>query len=86
MKITVVVDEDVATLLQQVREARNLGLKEAVNEALRYGLCHLASPAPRGEPFRTRTVDHGACLIGSLDDAAEVLALAEGEVKGIATR
>jgi hypothetical protein len=33
---------------------------------------------PRGN-YQTRAVDLGRCLIGSIDDVAEVLAIAEGE-------
>ena len=29
--------------------------------------------------YQTRSVDLGRCLIGSIDDTAEVLAIAEGE-------
>jgi hypothetical protein len=37
--------------------------------------------APSGPPstYRTSAVDLGRCRIGSLDDIAEVLAVAEGE-------
>jgi hypothetical protein len=37
-----------------------------------------APPKPR-KPFRTRSVSIGGCLIGSLDDISQVLAIAEGE-------
>lgn len=38
----------------------------------------LAPPSPRRR-FETESVELGRCLVGSLDDIAEVLAVAEGE-------
>jgi hypothetical protein len=37
MRTTLTLDEDVAALLERVRSQRSLGLKQAVNEALRRG-------------------------------------------------
>lgn len=37
-----------------------------------------AKPRPK-KPFRTRAVSLGRCLIGSVDDVAEALVVAEGE-------
>ena len=50
-----------------------------VNEALRQGLNEMATPPKRSKPYQTRTVSLGRCLVGSLDDISEVLAVAEGE-------
>jgi hypothetical protein len=79
MRTTLTLDPDVAAALERVRDARGLGLKEAVNEAMRRGLAQLderPSPMP---PFRTRAVNLGPCLLGNVDDVSEALALAEGE-------
>jgi hypothetical protein len=79
MRTTLSLDEDVAVLLEQVRAEQKLGLKTAINQALREGLRQMSAPKkPRGE-FRTASVDMGRCLVGSLDNIGEVLALAEGE-------
>lgn len=53
-------------------------MKEAINEALRKGLNELEIPMQRGT-YCTPSVSLGRCLISSLDDVAEALALAEGD-------
>ena len=80
MRTTLSLDKDVAATLERVRRARKSSMKAVVNEALRYGLRRMAAPekTPR-KPFRTRTLSLGRCLVGSLDNVTEVLALAEGE-------
>ncbi len=72
-------DDDVAALLARVRQARRAGLKQVVNEALRQGLKQMAAPPQRHKPYRTKPVSLGRCLVGSLDDVSEALAIAEGE-------
>ena len=79
MRTTLTLDDDVAALLRRVQEARKSRLKDVINEALREGLQQMASPPLRREPFRTRSVSLGRCLIGNLDDISEALAVAEGE-------
>jgi hypothetical protein len=79
MRTTLTLDDDVAALLEEVRKAQGLSLKEAVNAALRSGLSQLTTPNQRRRRFRTREVDLGRCLIGNLDDVAEALATGEGE-------
>ena len=79
MRTTLTLDEDVAALLERIRRTRRATLKQLVNEALRQGLKQMTAPAPRGAPYRTRTVSLGRCLVGDLDDVSEVLAVAEGD-------
>lgn len=79
MRTTLTLDEDVAALLERERRRRKAKLKDIVNEALREGLARLQDPGPRRRTFRTRTVSLGACRMGSLDDVAEALAVAEGD-------
>jgi hypothetical protein len=79
MRTTLTIDEDVAVLLDRLQKERGATFKSLVNEALRRGLREIASPPQPVSPFRTRSVDLGRCLIGSLDDISEVLAIAEGE-------
>ncbi len=78
MRTTLTLDDDVAALLRRVQAARNASFKEIVNEALRRGLQQVAAPPPR-PPYRTPSVDVGGCLLGSIDDVSEALALAEGD-------
>lgn len=79
MRTTLSLDDDVTSLLQGVMKKRKASLKKVINEALRHGLSQMASPRPVGKPYHTRTVSLGSCLIGSVDDVAEALAVAEGE-------
>jgi hypothetical protein len=79
VRTTLSLDDDVAAQLERVREARRAKLRQVVNEALRLGLAQLSAPPPPRAPYRTPGVDLGPCLVGSLDDVAEALALAEGE-------
>lgn len=79
MRTTLTLDPDVAVLLQRVREASDASLKDAVNEGLRLGLKQMMEPARPVEPFRTKSVSLGRCLIGDLDNVAEALAVAEGD-------
>lgn len=79
MRTTLTLDDDVAVLVERLRKARGDSLKTVVNAALREGLRHMATPPRRRTPFRTRAVDLGRCLAGSVDNVAETLAVAEGE-------
>ena len=79
MRTTLTLDDDVAAKIERLRKTRNVSLKDIVNEALREGLKHLAAPRRKRGSFRTETVDLGRCLLGNVDNVAEVLAVAEGE-------
>jgi hypothetical protein len=79
MRTTLTLDDDVVALLGRIRTGQGLGLKQAVNEALRRGLRQMAEPERGPTHYHTATVSLGRCLVGSLDDVAEALAAAEGE-------
>jgi predicted transcriptional regulator len=79
MRTTLTLDDDVAAKIERLRKSRNESLRDVVNEALREGLKHLAAPRQKRVPFRTDAVDLGRCLLGNVDNVAEVLAVAEGE-------
>ena len=79
MRTTITIDEDVAAILIRIRQTRKVSLKAIVNEALRQGLQQLTSPRPRRRPYRTPSYSLGRCLIGSVDDVSEALAVGEGE-------
>jgi Ribbon-helix-helix protein, copG family len=79
MRTTLTLDDDVAAKIERLRKSRKGSLKELVNEVLREGLKHLGAPRRKGVPFRTDSVDLGRCLLGNVDNVAEVLAVAEGE-------
>ncbi len=79
MRTTLSIDDDVAAILVRMRQTRKMSLKVLVNEALRNGLQHLTSPRPRRRPYRTPSFSLGRCLVGSVDDVSEALAIGEGE-------
>ena len=80
MRTTLSLDNDVAALLKRAQKVRRASLKTVVNDAMRQGLKEiLAPPARHKKPFRTKSVSLGRCLVGNLDDVAEVLAAAEDE-------
>ena len=39
----------------------------------------MTTPSQRNKSYQTRSVSLGRCLVGSLDDITEILALTEGE-------
>jgi hypothetical protein len=80
MRTTLSLDNDVAALLRRARKARKGSLKAVVNDAMRQGLKDLlAPPRAKKKAFKTHVVSLGRCLVGSLDDVAEVLATSEDE-------
>jgi len=79
MRTTLTLDRDVALAIERLRQRQGGSFKDIVNQALRAGLRQLAEPPQRRRRPVTRVVDLGACRVGSLDDVAEALAIAEGE-------
>jgi hypothetical protein len=79
MRTTITIEDDVARVIQRLREQRDMTLKAVVNQALRAGLATLTDPTPsKRRAYRTKPVRLGARL-PNLDNTAEVLAVAEGE-------
>jgi len=79
VRTTLSLDDDVAALLQRALTRRKEPLKKVVNDALREGLPRLLGPRAARKPYHTRPLKLGRCLIGSIDDVAEALAIGEGE-------
>ena len=79
MRTTLTIDRDVAVQIERMRQEENVSLKEVVNRLLRQGIQAATGKKPRTQAIRTKTVDLGRCLIGSIDDVAEALSLGEGE-------
>jgi hypothetical protein len=79
MRTTLTLDKDVAAVIERVRKTKRQSLKAVINEALREGLKHTAEPRRVRRTFRTGSVDLGRCLPGTVDNVAEVLAVAESE-------
>ena len=79
MRTTLTLDDDVAKRIERLRRQRNLTLRDVVNRALREGLPQLETPNRPRNAHTTKAVSLGGCLIGNIDDVAEVLAVAEGD-------
>jgi hypothetical protein len=59
MRTTLTIDDDNAVRLERLRKARDLSLKDVVNDVLRRGLQEAEKPVRSKEPFKT-TVFHDA--------------------------
>jgi metal-responsive CopG/Arc/MetJ family transcriptional regulator len=79
MRTTLTLNDDVVAALERLRKSRGASLKELVNEALRRGLKEMSVRPKRREPFRTQAVALGHLRIGSIDNVADALAIAESE-------
>jgi Ribbon-helix-helix protein, copG family len=79
MRTTLTIDDDVAATLEQVRRKRDISLKDVINEALRLGLRDMTARQKPHSLFRTKSVDLGGLRVGSIDNIAETLAIAERE-------
>lgn len=79
MRTTLTLDEDVAAALEQLRRTRGGRLKTVVNDLLREGLRHAQARPARRSRFRTQSVDLGRARASSIDNVADVLAIAEDE-------
>ena len=78
MRTTLTLDDDVSAELDALRRTQGLGLKAAVNEAMRRGLRAMAERGARRRPFVSPAAHLGAQLT-PIDNVAEALAAAEGE-------
>ena len=79
MRTTLTLDDDVAAAIERLRRARDVNVKDIVNDALRKGLSELATgPKQRGS-FQTQVVELGRIRLPSIDNIGESLAVAEGE-------
>lgn len=78
MRTTVTLENDVATALARIEQQEGLPPKEVINRAVREFIARRGR-RPKAATYKTRSVDLGRCLVGSLDDVGEALALAEGD-------
>jgi len=78
MRTTLTIDEDVAVQLKRLRRARDMKLKDLVNEALRRGLRDMSAAPQKRAMVRTRAFPMGKPLV-NIDNVAEALAHLEGE-------
>ena len=79
MRTTLTLDKDVAAMVERLRKSRRQSMKTLINEALREGLKSMVAPGRCRAAFETTPADLGRCLVGNLDDVAEVIAATESE-------
>jgi hypothetical protein len=72
MRTTVVLEDDVAAAIQQMRRERSAGLSEVVNDLIRAGL----TAKQPSEPFQQRSERIGIRV--DVSNVAEALELLEG--------
>ena len=79
MRTTLTLDDDVAVQIERLRKERNATLRDVVNDGLRQGLRQMSAPHRSAAPFHTTETSLGRCLLPTIDDVTEALAIAEGE-------
>lgn len=79
MRTTLTLDPDVVARLKRLRQRRDARFKDVVNEALREGLRAMEERPRRPSRPWTKPRSLGGSRIGSLDNIAEVLSIAERE-------
>jgi hypothetical protein len=80
MRVNLIIDDDVAAALAELRSQQKAPLDEVLNDLLRRGLKEMKAEAclPR-KRFETKPVNLGTPRITNLDNVAEVLSMIEGE-------
>jgi len=79
MRTTLTIEDDVAAQIAKLRRERSASLRDIINEGLRRGLRAMGEPKRKRRPFRTEEASLGRCLLPTIDDVSEALAIAEGE-------
>ncbi len=78
VRTTVELDDDVAVRLEELKKARNITLRDLINEALRRGLEPDTLKGRQRRRRFTQPVSAGRWLVPDLDDVDAVLRIAEG--------
>ena len=79
MRTKLTFDDDVAVEIERLRQDGGQSLNEVVNDLLRLGLRERHATQKKQRGFRTKTFDVGRPLIPSIDYAADVVPLIEGD-------
>ncbi len=77
MRTTLTLDDDVAVKLKAAAKSRPFQV--VVNEVLRAGLTVFEKGAAIRKPYRTRGLNLGHSLVGTLDNVEEVLSGVDGD-------
>lgn len=79
MRTTVVIDDDVLTEIETTAKKENRSRRDVLNEVLRVGVQARTNLRGPVSAYTTPSRDVGRCLLPSLDDVSDVLAVAEGD-------
>ena len=79
MRTTITIDDDVFKQIESLAEAQQRSRRDVLNDTLRRGIRAVRQETGERARFTTRSKDLGQCLIPSLDNVSEVLAVAEGD-------
>jgi len=79
MRTTITIDDDIIKQIEFIAKRDGRPRRDVLNDTLRHGLKATEKSDARKTPFRTASKNLGRCLIPSLDNVAEVLAVAEGD-------
>lgn len=79
MRVTITLEDDVATSLKRLAKVRRLKFKVLLNLVLREGVKSMTGPVRKRKTLQTRSVDLGPCRTANVDNVAEVFATPEGE-------
>jgi hypothetical protein len=72
MRTTLTLDDDLAAALKKSAYQKGKSFKAVVNEAIRAGMAHLASP-PKARPYKLKPADLGEVAPGvNLDKALQL--------------
>ena len=77
-RTTLTLDPDNVARLERLRQQRQVGIRDIINETIRMGLNAMERPAKKREPFRTRVFSAGQPLM-PIDNIGEVLSYLDEE-------
>lgn len=78
MRTTIAIDDDILKQIEDIAAREGRTRRDVLNDTLRRGIQSI-NRVDRPERFESTSKDLGRCLIPSIDDISEALAMAEGE-------
>ena len=79
MRTTVTIDDDLLKQIESIAQQEGRSRGEVLNDTLRHGMRAMTQRTTGSRKQATETRDLGRCLVPSLDNVADALAVAEGD-------
>ncbi len=79
MRTTITIDDDIFKQIESIAEREGRTRRDVLNDTLRRGIQTARRNTTGRRRFETGSRDLGRCLILSIDNVTEALAVAEGE-------